>query len=97
MFILYLIFIISIYLGNVLITFLHEIGHAIPMALYTKNEVDVYFGSHGQKKIKNISFRIWKLNFNANCKLWAWKGGLCSPKPIVLSIKQQIIYTLLAQ
>jgi tetratricopeptide (TPR) repeat protein len=95
MFYLYLILIGSIYLGNILITILHEIGHAIPIALFTKDEVDVYLGSHGQKEIKNLKFRIWRLNFYVYYKFWAWRGGLCIPKSKILPIKQQLIYILI--
>lgn len=85
--------ILALIIGSVLITFLHEIGHALTASLLTKKKSDIYIGSYGDDD-KNIRFSIWLLNFNINYKFWQHYGGLCVTKNDNISINQQILYTI---
>lgn len=84
---------LALIIGSILITFLHEIGHALTASLLTKKKVDIYIGSYGHED-KNIRFSIWLLNFNISYKFWQHYGGLCVTKTEDISINQQILYTI---
>ena len=62
----------------ILLTTLHELGHAIPMILLTRGKVTVYLGSYGDtsRSIRLASrwIDIWFLPNPLK-----WKGGLCVP------------------
>ena len=71
----------------------HELGHAIPAILMTKQGATVYVGSYGDKnqsfKIKLGGLEIW-FRYNP----LKWQGGLCIPKAEEISLTKQAIYTL---
>lgn len=74
---------------------LHELGHAIPAYLLTKQKVEVYIGSYGDKqyciKISTHPIDCWiKIN------PLSWFKGLCKPTAKELNINAQLIYTAVA-
>jgi tetratricopeptide (TPR) repeat protein len=78
---------------RVFLTMVHEAGHAIAIALLTKNKVTVFLGSYGDKqksrKIILGNFEIWlKLN------LLKLRGGMCSYDAEEATLRQQFIITL---
>lgn len=71
----------------------HELGHAIPAILLTKQKATVYIGSHGDpKRSIKINFGVLAIFFRYNP--FAWRLGLCVPSAKSVSINRQIIYTL---
>ena len=62
-------------------TFFHELGHAIPALIFTKEDVVIYVGSYGNADI-NKSF-VWKtgrLNIIFRYKITDWQLGMCRYK-----------------
>jgi tetratricopeptide (TPR) repeat protein len=71
----------------------HELGHAIPVILLTKQKATIYIGSYGDpKKSLKINFGVLTIFFRYNP--FAWRLGLCVPSAKTISINKQIIYTL---
>ncbi len=71
----------------------HELGHAIPALLLTKEKVTVYVGSYGNPK-KNIRFTIGLLDLYIRYYPLPWKTGVCTYNAKGLSINYRIICTL---
>jgi tetratricopeptide (TPR) repeat protein len=72
---------------------LHELGHAIPVMLITKQGATVYVGSYGDK---NHSFKIslGELEIWFRYNPLKWRGGLCIPKEKKISLNKRAIYIL---
>jgi len=82
-----------ILLSNPFIVLFHELGHAIPAILLTKQKVTVYIGSYGDpNKSLKINFGALVIFFRYNP--FNWRMGLCMPSAKTISINKQIIYTL---
>ena len=90
-FIIQLLLLLTIVRGVVVI--LHELGHAIPAIILTKQKVSIYIGSYGNPK-KSINFRIGLLDVWLSYEMLSWKNGLCVPSAKNISINRQIIYIL---
>ena len=71
----------------------HELGHAIPAMLLTREKVIIYIGSHGDPK-KSIRFNIGILEVYFRYNPFAWNLGLCIPTAEEVSINRRILYTL---
>ncbi len=73
---------------------LHELGHAIPAILLTKEKVTIYIGSYQnpEKSLKLRFGRLLEILFRYNP--FAWRLGLCIPSAKEISINKQIVYTL---
>lgn len=72
---------------------LHELSHAIPAALFSRKQVDIYIGSYGKPE-KNFSLNIGLLNiYIAHNSLFSRKG-LCFYAYEQVTFNQQIIITL---
>lgn len=69
----------------------HELGHAIPAALLTREKVRVYLGSYGEPD-KSFRLRIGLLEVWCKYNPFAWKQGLCVPEAKNISLNRQIIY-----
>lgn len=70
---------------------LHEFGHAIPAALLTKKEVQIFIGSFGDKtKSFKISAGLLKVWFKYNPL--SWSKGLCKPTASSISYNNQMVY-----
>jgi tetratricopeptide (TPR) repeat protein len=72
--------------------FFHELGHAVPALLFTRQKVEVYLGSYGDPEnsfqLKTGLLEIW---FR---KSIFWKAGLCVPSSTPMSVNKNIIFTL---
>jgi len=71
----------------------HELGHAIPAILMTRQKVSIYIGSYGDPK-RSLHFRIGLLEVWFKYNPFSWRLGLCVPSAKEISINKQIIYTL---
>lgn len=56
--------------------FFHELGHAIPALLFTKDKVYMYVGSYGSPK-KALAFGLGRLKMNLSFNIWELRTGLC--------------------
>jgi tetratricopeptide (TPR) repeat protein len=71
----------------------HELGHAIPAILLTKQKATIYIGSYGDpKRSIKINFGVLAIFFRYNP--FTWRLGLCVPSANSVSINRQIVYTL---
>lgn len=71
----------------------HELGHALPALILTRQPVTIYLGSYGDTK-HSIHFRVGLLDIWLKYNPLAWRSGLCIPTAKEVSINKQIIYTL---
>lgn len=71
----------------------HELGHAIPAILLTKQTVTIYIGSHGDPA-NSLHFRIGLLEVWFKYNPLSWRIGLCVPTAQQISVNKQIVYTL---
>ena len=75
-----------------LIIVLHELGHAIPSLIFTKQKVTIYIGSYNDENSR--VFRIGKLFFKIKPRFfYTAAGGACHHQPIT-SIYKNIIVLL---
>ncbi|MEO7312436.1 MAG: tetratricopeptide repeat protein [Chitinophagaceae bacterium] len=72
---------------------LHELGHAIPAILLTKQKVTIYIGSYGDPR-KSIKFHIGRLEIFFRYNVFAWRLGICVPSEKNISVNRQIVYTI---
>jgi tetratricopeptide (TPR) repeat protein len=71
----------------------HELGHAIPAILLTKQKVTIYVGSYGDPQ-KSIKFNIGLLEIYFRYNPLSWRLGLCVPTAKTISLNRQIFYTV---
>ena len=71
----------------------HELGHAIPAILLTKQKATIYIGSHGDPK-KSLKINLGALVIFFRYNPFAWRLGLCVPSAKTISINKQIVFTL---
>jgi tetratricopeptide (TPR) repeat protein len=71
----------------------HELGHAIPALLLTREPVTIYIGSYGDPE-KSIHFNIGRLEVWFKYNPVLWRIGLCVPKAKSISYNRQFIYIL---
>ncbi len=89
--ILFLIFFILI--ARIITVLFHELGHAIPAIILTKEKVSVYIGSYGNSK-KSVKLNIGLLEIWFRYNPFAWRSGLCIPTAKEISINRKIVYIL---
>ncbi len=75
-------------------TFLHEIGHAVPALIFTKETVTIYIGSYGDPE-KSLYFRVGRLAFFFKYNPLSWEYGLCVYQSTNLTINKNILITLM--
>jgi hypothetical protein len=68
---------------------LHELGHAIPALLMTKDDVTIYIGSFGSP-YNCFRFRIGRAEFYCKHNPLLWYKGCCVHSDNYLSIDQRI-------
>jgi tetratricopeptide (TPR) repeat protein len=86
-------FILLILITRPFTVLFHELGHAIPAILMTRQSVSIYIGSYGDPK-KSFHFNIGLLDVWFKYNPFSWWVGLCVPSSNNISINKQIIYTL---
>ena len=57
-------------------TFFHEMGHAIPALLFTKENVKIFIGTYGDTN-KGTKFQTGRLEIYFQMNLLDWQKGLC--------------------
>jgi tetratricopeptide (TPR) repeat protein len=93
-FLVFLLILVALFLiTRPLTIFLHELGHAIPTLLLTKQKVTIYIGSYGDPK-KSLSINLGMLVILFRYNPFAWKLGFCVPSAKTISINHQIICTM---
>ncbi len=88
-----LVLIIIIFVVRPLSTLIHELGHAIPAILLTKEKVSIYIGSYGDPN-KSLNFKIGRLEVWFRYDPFSWALGLCVPSANEISTIRQIIFIL---
>ncbi|MEM1321393.1 MAG: tetratricopeptide repeat protein [Bacteroidota bacterium] len=63
-------------LSRSITTLIHELGHAIPSLLFTRNKVCIYVGSYGDVS-KSIHLRLGRLEAFLRINVFDWNIGLC--------------------
>jgi Peptidase M50B-like len=71
----------------------HELGHAIPAIIFTREPVAIYIGSYGEEE-GNIQFNSGLLEINIKRNPLLWRKGLCIVYDNDMTIRQRIIQVL---
>ncbi|RBL90100.1 site-2 protease family protein [Chitinophaga flava] len=72
---------------------IHELGHAIPAIIFTRQRVIVYIGSYGEDD-RNIQFNISLLEINIKRNPLSWRRGICFANHEDMTIRQKTILVL---
>ncbi len=83
----------SILVLRSLTTLFHELGHAIPALIFTKQTVTVYIGTYGDIR-NSYHFRFGRLQLYFRLNILNWNLGMCTYKGTTLSTSKSIIITL---
>ncbi|MFI5140640.1 MAG: hypothetical protein ACHQIM_22675, partial [Sphingobacteriales bacterium] len=88
-------FLLILIAARLLTILFHELGHAIPATLFTKEKVTVFLGSYGDiQNSKCISFgKRLIIYFRVNP--FKWKAGMVKHNPIGLSTIKEFLILLL--
>ena len=70
----------------------HELGHAIPAILLTRQKVTVYLGSYGDSA-RSVKVKIGLLEAWFKFSLF-WQAGLCVPSAQEISVNRRLLYTV---
>ncbi|MDF2192520.1 tetratricopeptide repeat protein [Paraflavitalea sp. CAU 1676] len=70
--------------------FLHELGHAVPMLLLSKQPVGLFIGSQGNSG-RNLRLKLGRLTMHFHYNPFRWYYGCCFP-PGDISIGGQMLY-----
>lgn len=73
---------------------IHELGHAIPSLLFTKNKVEIYIGSYGDPK-NGFILNFFRLTIFFKYNPFQWNLGLCSHDDMNISLVKQFVIILL--
>ena len=71
----------------------HELGHALPVMLLTREGAVIYIGSYGNEKY-SFKLTLGKLDIWFRYNPIRWQGGLCIPKAQEIALNKQYIYIL---
>ena len=94
----YIIFMLLLMMGYGLVArpvtvLCHELGHAIPVLLFTGQKTSIYVGSYGdQQRSFRVPAGLLDIWFTYNPL--TWQRGLCVPPNKSLTVNQQILFTL---
>ena len=78
---------------HMLTTFIHEMGHAIPALIYSREKVRVYIGSYGDPK-NSYQFKWGRIHFFMKFNSFEWGHGMCVYRPEKNNKMQSAIITL---
>ena len=73
---------------------IHELGHAIPAAIFTRASVTIFLGSYGEKT-KSCSIKLGLMEFSLKRNPLLWQRGICIPSPVKISVNRQIFYIMM--
>lgn len=71
----------------------HELGHAIPAIIFTRQHVAIYIGSYGDDE-GNIQFNKGLLEINIKRNPLLWRKGLCVVYDDDMTLRQRMIHVL---
>lgn len=66
----------TFFISIILITIIHEMGHALLASYFSKKDVKVFFGSYGEVE-NSFYFKIGRMHFYTIKNFRKWRGGLC--------------------
>lgn len=72
---------------------LHELGHAIPALLFTKEEVSIYWGSYAPENLRKVKFRRLTIHYNSIFKLW--RAGACKHATVDIDYRRHLVIVLM--
>ena len=70
---------------------LHELGHAIPALIFTKEKVIVFLGSYGVTETSKHSQMGKRLSFYFKLNPFAWRSGMIIHSPENVSVRKNLI------
>jgi len=70
---------------------LHELGHAIPALIFTKEKVTVFLGSYGVTKTSKHLGLGKRLSFYFKLNPFAWRSGMVIHSPENVSVRKNLI------
>ncbi|WNJ19099.1 tetratricopeptide repeat protein [Pontibacter sp. G13] len=73
--------IILLFIGHSGMTILHELGHAIPILLFTKGQVSLYLGTYGEEE-DLASMKFGRIQVIMPPRFQYFSQGLCVPEGI---------------
>lgn len=88
-----LLFFLLLFLAMILSTVVHELGHAIPLLLFTRRKVCIYLGSYGNTK-RGFWVRLGRLNIWMCYNLLRWRKGMCISEEGELPGNVALLYTV---
>ena len=68
----------AVFLMNMFIITIHELGHAIAYVAMTGNRVGIFLGSYADEQ-KSKKIILGKYDIWVKTNIFKWKGGLCVP------------------
>lgn len=68
----------AVFLMNIVIITIHELGHAIIYVIMTGNRVGIFLGSYADEQ-KSKKITIGRYDIWVRTNIFKWKGGLCVP------------------
>jgi tetratricopeptide (TPR) repeat protein len=71
----------------------HELGHALPVMLLTREGAIIYIGSYGNEK-HSFKLTFGKLDIWFRYNPIGWQGGICIPKAEEIPLNRQFIYII---
>ncbi len=92
-FVVVIVILLLLFLVRPFTVIIHELGHAIPALLFTRENVDVYIGSYGESN-QTFSLNIGRLSIFFKYIPFLWKIGLCSHSNNHLSFFKLLIIIL---
>ncbi|MFT2010214.1 hypothetical protein ACMA1I_16185 [Pontibacter sp. 13R65] len=89
----FLLLVVLVVLVRPITALFHEVGHAIPAMLITRQNVTVFIGSYGDKR-KGIRLHMGLLEIWFRYNFFAWQIGLCTYPAKDVSVKSRILIIL---
>ena len=79
-----------VFSARALAVLIHELGHAIPLLIFSREKVTVHIGSYGDRRgTLHLNLRLFEMWVQYNPLLW--RAGLCAGNFNKLSINQRIV------
>lgn len=87
------ILILVLFIGRIFLILLHELGHGIIAAIFTRQPVTLFFGSHG-KTTKNFKVHYGRFTFYFEYNIFKWNGGLCESGSATMSFYEYVVFVI---
>ncbi|SEW52874.1 zinc metalloprotease [Chitinophaga arvensicola] len=89
----FLLIALLIFIARFLTILVHELGHAVPAMIFTRQPVAIYIGSFGDDE-GNVQFNKGLLEINIKRNPLLWRKGLCVAYDDDMNIRQRLIQVL---